>query len=515
MTELTPEQRARALAKAQRILQSQSQSQQPVDFRLGGLYENIMGGVGAVDTPGELIGETIKTTAAGATRGIEGLLGLPETVGALAKRGFQFARGQEVQPMPDQTVLGGAFRRGVSALTGLAGDPNAMDFVPDSRLGRFAGTAGEFLGGAGALTKLTKPVVGTSVVAGVGSEAAGQATEDTAIGGVDIEPFARIAGAIATPTVANKTISALSRQSFKRPSLITMKNESDANYAAVKRTQVAEDIVKKAAADAKRVGSIDYRPNLTQDSKVGDALQKMDELVDEVAETGKTRLIIFDKYKRELNKYYNESGNPALLAMAEKLDDALASNAGTDAKIKAARASYARFRKAQLLDFEFNKDVLQTAGTGIGGNLVNKYKQTLTSILFDPKKSRFFDDTEKQAMETIVNGKFGDNTLRLIGKLSPNSSGLMAALNIGAAVNNPALLGVTVSGALAKGASERRTQNAIERLQDYVAAGGSNASKKEVRDVYFEIVGKPTSIPGAVARTAGLPSLLLDEEEPN
>ena len=241
----------------------------------------------------------------------------------------------------------------------------------------------------------------------------------------------------------------------------------------------------------------------------------MDELVDEVAETGKTRLIIFDKYKRELNKYYNESGNPALLAMAEKLDDALASNAGTDAKIKAARASYARFRKAQLLDFEFNKDVLQTAGTGIGGNLVNKYKQTLTSILFDPKKSRFFDDTEKQAMETIVNGKFGDNTLRLIGKLSPNSSGLMAALNIGAAVNNPALLGVTVSGALAKGASERRTQNAIERLQDYVAAGGSNASKKEVRDVYFEIVGKPTRIPGAVARTAGLPSLLLDEEEPN
>tara|TARA_R100001440_G_scaffold10579_1_gene19246 strand:- start:43 stop:1572 length:1530 start_codon:yes stop_codon:yes gene_type:complete len=509
MTELTPEQRARLLAKAQRILQSQSQSQQPVDFRLGGLYENIMGGVGAVDTPGELIGETIKATAAGATRGIEGLLGLPETVGALAKRGFQFARGQEVQPMPDQTVLGGAFRQGVSALTGLAGDSNAMDFVPDSRLGRFAGTAGEFLGGAGALTKLTKPVVGTSVVSGVGSEAAGQATEDTAIGGVDIEPFARIAGAIATPYAGSKTLQALSKRSASRPTIEALKNEKNEAYRLVSQAGEGfepEDVatlINKAQAEARVSG---FLPETDQATTKALALLGQ-------FEGRKIFMDDLDKIKRRLNKLYKSADDEvAILSIIKSIDDAVAGKASNSALMTAARAANSKYAKAQLLEKAFKKADDQISSTGSGGNVVNKYRQTLTSIKNDPKKARFFSDDELATMDRIVSGGFGPNTLRLIGKLSPSGNGLMTALNIGAVAANPAFIGVTIAGTTAKALSERQIIKAVEGLKNLVAAGGVKAAKfDELRGVAVELLSPQFVAP----RTLGLTAQRPDEEELN
>lgn len=75
------------------------------------------------------------------------------------------------------------------------------DYEPESRAGAFAHTVGEFaptvLGGEGSLVKR----LGTAAIAGIGSEALGQATE-----GTEFEPYARLAGAVASPFVAEKTL---------------------------------------------------------------------------------------------------------------------------------------------------------------------------------------------------------------------------------------------------------------------------------------------------------------------
>lgn len=497
--------RALALQAQQKakILSQTGAAQQPPSFKLGGLRENIIG-EGAVDTPGELLGETIKSTAAGATRGIEGLLSLPETAGALAKRGFQYATGREVQPMPDQTVAGGAFRQGVNALTGLAGDPNAMDFVPDNRLGKYAGTVGEFVGGAGALTKLTKPVLSASVAAGLGSEAAGQATEDTAA-----EPFARIAGAIATPYAGSKTLQALSKRSASRPTVEALKNEKNEAYRLV--SQAGEGfqpndvagLINKAQTEARVSG---FLPETDQATAKALALLGQFE--------GKTIYMDdLDKVRRRLSKLYKSADDEvAILSIIKSIDDTVASKASTSALMTAARAANAKYSKAQLLEKAFKKADDQVSSTGSGGNIVNKYRQTLTSIKNDPKKARFFSEDELATMDRIVSGGFGPNTLRLIGKLSPSGNGLMTALNIGAVATNPAFIGVTVTGTTAKALSERQIRKAVEGLKDLVAAGGVKTPKyDELRGVAVELLSPQFVAPRAVGLTAQRP----DEEELN
>jgi hypothetical protein len=76
------------------------------------------------------------------------------------------------------------------------------NYEPESRGGAFAHTIGEFaptvLGGEGSAIKK----LGTAVIAGAGSEAAGQATE-----GSPYESIARVGGALLSPFAAEKTLS--------------------------------------------------------------------------------------------------------------------------------------------------------------------------------------------------------------------------------------------------------------------------------------------------------------------
>ena len=71
-------------------------------------------------------------------------------------------------------------------------------------------------------------------------------------------------------------------------------------------------------------------------------------------------------------------------------------------------------------------------------------------------------------MEKFVNGETGQDTLRLIGKLSPSGNGLMTALNIGAIATNPAMAAVTVAGAAAKSASDRGVLKQKEALENII-----------------------------------------------
>jgi len=132
---------------------------------------------------GRTAADTAASGAAGVTRGVAELAGLPGTLGNLMDVGFE-----KIGLIPEgaaermQSPLSGAALRGyMGSATG-----GATEYVGEGVPQRIAGTVGEFIGG-GAGAK-----VGT--VAGAGSELAGMATEGTAA-----EPYARVAGAIAAP----------------------------------------------------------------------------------------------------------------------------------------------------------------------------------------------------------------------------------------------------------------------------------------------------------------------------
>ena len=145
------------------------------------LRENIFG-EGEVDTFGERVGEAIGAAGAGALRGVRGLLELPETVGSLARMGYQYARGEDVQPMPDETVAGKLFTDLYGGLSSTVGaDPSRIEYLGDTGTGKFAGKVGEFLPFAGrrvaqyALAPVVAGMAGEKAAKELGFDETGQA----------------------------------------------------------------------------------------------------------------------------------------------------------------------------------------------------------------------------------------------------------------------------------------------------------------------------------------------------
>lgn len=180
-----------------------------------------------------------------------------------------------------------------------------------------------------------------------------------------------------------------------------------------------------------------------------------------------------DKIRQNLWKRYNATNGKetAIGDMIDAIDELVESVPETNELMRVARAANSRYKKAELLTDAFDRAARQTSSTGSGGNIVNKYRQAVTSILNNPKKAKWFSEDELSSMEQFVSGDLSQNALRLIGKLSPSGNGLMMALNIGAVAADPMLAAVTVAGAASKYAADRAGIKGAERLVEQVAGG--------------------------------------------
>lgn len=209
-------------------------------FHLGGLRENLIG-EGAVDTPGEIVGDVLGTGAAGVLRGTKAMAELPEMAGRGAVWLTQTIMGV---PKGDRvSVIDTATGRVVDEVYGGLAEAQgvARDYVQtrkgETTAGRYAGTVGEFLpGNIGGGLRGAVPMV----TAGLASEAAGQATE-----GTRLEPYARVAGGIAGG-VAGGVASA------KRPSQVA----------------TAPDDIAGQVATLERHGIKPYRGQVTDSDKL-------------------------------------------------------------------------------------------------------------------------------------------------------------------------------------------------------------------------------------------------------
>ena len=197
-----------------------------------------------------------------------------------------------------------------------------------------------------------------------------------------------------------------------------------------------------------------------------------------------------DKLRQGLWSRYNAAngGEPLILDAIEAIDDMIVNRGSTSELMSAARLAHSRFKKVELLENAFIKARDQTASTGSGGNVLNKYRQAVTSIINNPKQAKWFKPEEIETMRNFVRGSFTENQLRRLGKLSPSGNGLMMALNLGAAAYNPAMLAGTAAGAAAKEGADNFGERGAQALLNMAAGQAPRA---------------PITVPGAVGGAAG------------
>ena len=157
------------------------------------LYENIIGS-GAVDTPGERLGQYIRGGTAAVARGIADVPALPANIAQLGAMGVEKALGMEEPSMVSRAL--GALPETREMLAAIPVIGPESQYQAPGLLGEYISTAGEFAGGAGGMAG-PRAMLRYGAVPGVASEAAGQATEGTVF-----EPYARAGAGIGASILA-------------------------------------------------------------------------------------------------------------------------------------------------------------------------------------------------------------------------------------------------------------------------------------------------------------------------
>ena len=361
--------------------------------------------------------------------------------------------------------------------------------------GGIAGAAALPVGGAASLG--ARAIMGGATGAGLAgvSELADtkdpeKALQSAALGGA--------IGGVAAP-VAQKLITgpvnAVSKALAKKPTIPSTDELKGASQAAYKASEDAGLIlkpqgVKNLAADLQQtLANEGYHPKLGNQSKLGVVLDELNNIGD-----GNVTLKGLDVIRKMANSAKTDAdpSTRRLGAMAiEKVDDFLTNLNPSDiltgdmkagvAALKEARSLWSSYRKADMVDEALQAAQVRASSTGSGGNVDNAIRQEFRKILQSKKKSASFTEKEKAALAQIVTGTKGQNTLRLLGKLSPAGDGLRLMLNTGAAVSSGgATLPITALGAGAKALADRATPKNVERLSKMIRARGLDIDPKDV-----------------------------------
>ena len=424
---------------------------------------------------------------AGMARGVKGLAETPEMLGrAVIRGGQELAQLAGAEIENEMPVLDTATGRGIEAALSTFGGDKAMAYRGESTPAQFAGTIGEFVGPGGILGG-GKKLMQASVAAGAGSEAAGQATE-----GTDLEPYARIAGALISPYAANKTLSAFQKKNVTSPTLPTLKAEKNSAYDLLK----SEGTGLTGTQTAYLVQ--DMRSVLNMDDIILSAkpsVEKALALVDEVEKSGAMNLSKFNELQKALGKIYKTAPDaPEVLSMLKKMDDVLADGSRDAALMQAAKAANSKYAKARMLDKYFS----QATQNAKKGNLIPKtgeaFQAAATKILNNDRAAAFWSPDELAALKKVADGTIGSKVLATIGKLAPTSNGLTSGMSI-ALLSIPGnfayeIMGMTAAS-FAKLGYNAKIKASRKALEDLVRSGGvAEPSKVVTKELVQDIVAR-------------------------
>lgn len=176
--------------------------------------------------------------------------------------------------------------------------------------------------------------------------------------------------------------------------------------------------------------------------------------------------------------------------------------------IKNARDLNTRFRKVETLQDAVTAAHDTAGGAGSGGNINNAIRQKIKGVM---NSGANFTPEETDAMRKVVRGGFAQNTLRLLGKLSPQGNGLMLGAHVLAAFPTGGASGVVaMGGAASKFAADRMTQGAVDALIEKIANGTPNdlrAAEQQLSAIASNdpvITGLQRAVQAKLSRAAGV-----------
>jgi len=174
-----------------------------------------------------------------------------------------------------------------------------------------------------------------------------------------------------------------------------------------------------------------------------------------------------------------------ILDMINGIDDLILKSPNASDAMQAARLANSRYKKAETIEQIFkgiDRDALFK-----GVDTVVKYKTAISRILQNPKQGKWFNQTEKDAMEAFVAGTTSQSVLASIGKLSFTTNSFMAGLNMAAIATNPALVALSVTATTAKTLSEVATKGHKASLEALIR--GAQIKPQELSNKLAPIVG--------------------------
>ncbi|AUR11213.1 hypothetical protein PhaeoP48_01216 [Phaeobacter inhibens] len=422
------------------------------------VIDNVVGLDNGIMTPGEKLGTALNSAGESATLGIVGDEAAAAFDAALGRGSYEerrdFYRQNQEQFREENPVLSFASEIAPALLPGLGGAKLLQ--MMQSKLGR--------AGAGAALGALSGAIYGFAE----GEESFQQRAKQ---GGIT----ALFGGAVggAAPKVVDgltgipKGVSRVFQRSQEKPTIQTLKSAKNAAYRAV--DQSGETF---SGDDMQRL----YQ-NVSDVFDSGNYVEEVDNASRAVLRVlerrqGKpTTLSQLDDIRQNMwRRYGSAKDQPQILDAIRSLDDLIDERAGASDLMGLARAANSRYAKFQLLDDAFSKAADQTASTGSGGNILNKYRQAVTSIINNPNKARWFSADEVDMMRKFVHGSASENALRRVGKLSPNGNGLMMALHIfGGIQTGGATIPIMAAGAAAKSAADRTAMRGADALKSAMA----------------------------------------------
>lgn len=153
--------------------------------------------------------------------------------------------------------------------------------------------------------------------------------------------------------------------------------------------------------------------------------------------------------------------------------DVVSGNAQQAAEqVKIARSLWARARKAEHIEEALDAAGLNASATWSGGNIENNIRQQFKRLLTNKSISKKWTADEAKLIRGVVAGAPMRNVARLIGKLSPEGSGLMMMMQIGGlGLSGGGSLPLPLMGMAAKRFADAATRKAAMRTLEKVQGG--------------------------------------------
>lgn len=468
------------------------------------IYENVIGS-GAVDTPGERAGELIRGAAPALTRGAMELIGLPGTLSSLMDVGAKkigLLR-EDAPPSPVFSALSGeGLGRAASAVTG-----GETEYVAPGRAGQFISTGLEFMGGGLGGTARNVAMAGLS---GLASEAAGQATEGTAI-----EPYARLTGALAGGLAfqgvsglvdATRRNKAIRQFMDETPDVAALKSQAGDLYNAARAqgavatpaqvNTIGDDLMQTLRGE----GLITPKGNMAGSyPRVSDAIKLVDDY--RGAPMTPTEMLQVRKSFQAAAQSADPVEARIGTILIRQFDDFTSPLAP---QIAEANQIYRRAMQGDLIETTIElagSRSGQFSGSGFENALRTEFRGLERKIIKGQLK---VTPDEEALIKRIAQGGFAENLSRDIGKAAPRgvvSSGLAGGVPfaIGTSIGGPALGAALGAGTLAAGEVGRRIATSLQGrnaglLSALARSGGQLPAN----------IGTVTSVPSMIGTIPGL-----------